>query len=108
MSGVLSSVPVAQIQNGVARVTDSGGIGGGTTGRRGVPSRPVVPPPIPPESVTLATPFWIWATGTDDSTPDILPDQHYEPGNSWAKLVVSRDTDYLAFYELYFYFLWQN
>ncbi len=76
--------------------------------RRRVPTVTVVPPPIPPESVTLHRPFWILATGSDDSPTDILRDQHFEPGNSWAKVVVNRDTDDLAQYELYFYFLWQN
>jgi hypothetical protein len=78
------------------------------TDERRAPATLAVPPPVPPESVTLARPFWIWATGTDDSPTDILLDEHIEPGNSWAKLYVDRDVDYLALYEVSFSFLWQN
>lgn len=68
-------------------------------------SSALVPPPIPPQHVSLDRPFWIRVQ--DDTPTETLLDEHFEPGNSWAKIYLQREHDF-RFCQLDFYFLWTN
>lgn len=65
----------------------------------------VVPPPIPPGTVTLAEPFGL-DLETDQPT-GVLLDFHFEPGDNWAKLYLKVSEDF-GYYFFTFDFLWEN
>ena len=65
--------------------------------------------PITPASVTLDTPFLIWAFH-DGGPANILSDTHIEPQNSWARFISQwkHGGPFLGHDEVDFFFLWQN